>query len=83
MPDSDRDRERAELIHRVRHDFTLHPPSTPGVAGTMDEIRGVYMELAVRMAELLPVGRDQALCITHLENSLMRAIASVARNQEG
>jgi hypothetical protein len=70
-----------ELVRRVEHDFTLHPPESDEVAEVMDTIREAYKTLAVQMARMLPSGRDQALCITELENSLMRAIAAVARNQ--
>lgn len=73
--------EAVGLITRVDHDFTLHPPMSDAIAQQMDEVRLLYKELATTMATVLPAGRDQDLCITHLEDSLMRAIASIARNQ--
>lgn len=48
------------------------------VAERMVYIRRLFIELAEFLEVLLPDGRSKALCLTHLEDALMRAIQSEA-----
>jgi hypothetical protein len=44
----------------------------------MDSLRKQYIALAQSMLDLCPPGRSRSLAFTHLEESLMRAIQSLA-----
>ena len=75
-------RDRADLMRRVGHDFTLHPPENEAVALLMDNVRAMFKTLAEDMAHILPMCREQSMCITKLEEACFNAIAAIARNQE-
>lgn len=73
------------LTERVEHDFTLHPPVNPQVGQQMDAIRSEFKGLALRMAAILPPGREQSTCLSKLEEACFWSIAAIARgpgNQE-
>lgn len=67
-----------ELIHR----FKYHPPSTPGVAVDHASVREAMAGAALRVLDLCPEGREQALAITKLEEAMFWANAAIARNQQ-
>ena len=66
----------------IEHRFTNHPPLTPEVSDTMDEITQEMIVVGVYFAHTLPEGREKSLAITKLEEASMWAKAAVARNQE-
>ncbi len=43
----------------------------------MEEVRGKFIALAHEMALMLPVGREQAMCLTNLELALRDAMAAL------
>ena len=47
-------------------------------AEEMALIRSLYYETAKAVSGICPEGRSQSLALTYLENSLMRAIQSIA-----
>lgn len=67
-----------DLRERLENTFTYHAPK-----GDQPEryvaIRGKAKELAYLLAELVPPGREQALALTKLEETVMHANAGVAR----
>jgi hypothetical protein len=65
-------------LARIERDMTNHPPSGPTQA-RMEEVRKKYKGVA---AELHGFGqsREASLAITNLEQSLMWAMAHLARN---
>lgn len=71
------DRYAAEIERR----FQLHPPKSPEIGRRMDEVRAWYTALALDL-EKLPESREKSLALTHLEESLFQAIASIARSPE-
>lgn len=70
------------LIERVEHDFTLHPPATPQVGQRMDSIRSEFKGLALRMAAVLPEGRELSTCLSKLEEACFWGIAAIARGPD-
>ena len=69
--------DRKDLENR----FTYHSPQ-----GTQpvkyEEIREIALNFATRLNELCPESREKSLAITHLEDAVMWANASVARHPE-
>ncbi len=68
---------RADLWERLKG-LIYHKDLSPRQVETMREIRQRYIDLAECLIDDLPGGRSQALAITHLEDSLMRAIQALA-----
>lgn len=67
------------LVEQIKNGMGFHP-GNPDVAPIYNELREEYIALALKVAEIVPNGRDKSLAITHLEDSLMRAIRGVAIN---
>ncbi|MFC5184376.1 Acb2/Tad1 domain-containing protein [Actinomadura harenae] len=65
-----------ELAHR----FAYHPPTTPKKVGDHQGVRVACSELAARLDELLPDGREKALAMTQIEQAMFWANAAIARN---
>lgn len=74
-------RADAEAHERVEHDFTLHPPVSPDVAGQMDSLRDHFKDLAHAIVNVCPFSRERSTALTRLEETMFHAIASIARNQ--
>lgn len=66
---------QAEIADR----FHYHPPSEQGVRAHA-ELSDRFTELAVRIQELVPEGRERSLVLTKLEEAKMWASAGVARH---
>jgi hypothetical protein len=60
--------------------FTYHPPKGDQ-AVRYSEIRQHAHRLASFISESTPPGREQALAITHLEETVFWANAAIARNE--
>lgn len=59
--------------------FSYHPPT--GVKIEKHQlVRDRCFDLAVALDEILPDGRDKMLALTHLEQVMYSANASIARN---
>lgn len=70
--------EQQEALHqRVENDFGYHK-ATPVTGPMHDTTRAQFAELAHWVVENIPLGRDQSLCITALEDALMRANKAIA-----
>lgn len=72
-------------VNDIRTRFTYHPPDAAKAAKHMS-IRQACMNLAHNLNDLLPDGREKSLAVTHLEEVMMWANASLARspsNSEG
>lgn len=71
------DRYTSDMHDRVDNDFGYHKAT--GTTGPMhDETRAKFAELAHWVVDNIPRGRDQSLCITALEDALMRANKAIA-----
>ena len=68
-----------EIRARIERDFSYHAPK-----GDQQEryqkIRDAAKQLAYIIVETTPPSREQSLAITHLEEAVMFANASIARN---
>lgn len=60
--------------------FTYHAP-TPAQAQTYDYLRKCARNMAGIIDERCPDSREKSLAMTHLEEAVMWANASIARNQ--
>jgi hypothetical protein len=69
-------------MYDVHHNFTNHSPQKPETNYMLDEITRRFIEVGQFFVDVLPDGREKALCMTKLEEASMWAKASVARNQE-
>lgn len=67
---------KKDLLNR----FTYHPPVT-GQAELYQEIRNTALEFATQLTEKCPPSRELSLALTHLEEAVFWANASIARNQ--
>jgi hypothetical protein len=66
-----------ELDRRFHH----HPPTDDSLP-RYDKIRAECLRLALLIDSLAPESREQSLAFTALEECMMWASASIARNQE-
>jgi hypothetical protein len=64
----------------LTHNFTYHPPIKDQVE-RYAELRQVGRRLALSVNELCPDSREKSLAITKLEEAIMWANASIARNE--
>jgi len=69
------------LLARVRHDFTYHAPDEAKVK-LHEEVRAKLRNAALFIVKKCPEGRERALAITHLEQSMFYANAAIARSEE-
>ena len=66
-------------IPEIRKRFTYHPPKE-GQPEQYDKIRATAFSFAVLLCDMVPDGREQALAITKLEETVMWANAGIARS---
>lgn len=64
----------------IKNNFTYHPPKE-GQTGKFQAIRGTGGHLASLINDLCPDGREKSLALTKLEESVMWANASIAREK--
>jgi len=67
-----------DIKERIETNFTYHAPSEEDIA-KMVELREAAKQLALLIADSVPVGREQSLALTHLEESIMFANAGIVR----
>ncbi len=65
---------------RLDKDFTYHPPK-PDQVPRYNEIRDFARTFAATLLEKCPPSRERSLALTHLEEAVMWANASIARNE--
>lgn len=66
-----------EVLH---NNFIYHPP-IEGQAERYTEIRELAKDFCNRLYELCPYSRERAVAVTHLEDVIFWANASIARNE--
>lgn len=71
-----------EQINQVEHNMTNHAP-IEGSVEKFEKLRAKAKAFGFEIAELCPDSREKSLAQTNLEQALMWAVASVARNQKG
>jgi hypothetical protein len=65
----------------IRNRFTYHPPSDEQVK-KYEQLRTAGGNLAMLLSDFCPPGREKQLALTQLEQSIMWANASIAREPE-
>jgi hypothetical protein len=70
--------DRKDLANR----FTYHPPRGPGQAGKYEDIRNGALQISIMIDNLCPDSREKSLAITHIEEMVFWANASIARNEK-
>lgn len=65
----------------IAWNMTNHAP-TPEEINVIEGLRGEFIELGELIEDICPSTRERSLAITNLEQSLMWAVASIARNTE-
>lgn len=70
------------MAYDVEKNMTNHPPMNEGVVRLFEALREDTKTLAKTIDQLCPDSREKSLAFTNLEQSLMWAVASIARNQE-
>lgn len=63
----------------LKNRFGYHAPKDDGVKAVHAHIRRLHFLLAKEMGNCLPDGREKALVMTKLEESMMWANAAIAR----
>lgn len=63
------------------HNTTNHPPVSDDVIGSFEELRYAARFFGEKIIVECPPSREASLAMTNLEQSLMWAVAAVARNQ--
>ena len=72
--------ERPKTIQeQIDHRFTYHAP-TPYQSEKYIQIRNLAKSLAYLIASQTPESREQSLALTHIEEAVFWANASIARN---
>lgn len=66
--------DRTELEHRMGY----HKMSAPSDFEAMADLRQTAIEFGEKILNYTPIGREQSLAITHLEDSLMWAVKALA-----
>ena len=64
----------------IDNNFTYHPPK-PGQAEIYQSIRDISRGLAMFIEDHCPQSRERSLAMTKLEECVMWANASIARNE--
>lgn len=72
--------EKARLAKDLDNRFTYHAPKN-GQASRYSGIRNEVMELALYLADMCPPSRELSLAITHLEEAVFWANASISRHE--
>lgn len=67
------------MNNQIENNFMYHAPKE-GQAQKYDQLRAKAKELAYLIDELCPNSREKSLAATKLEESVMWANASIARN---
>lgn len=62
--------------------LTNHPPIDGSVVDRFEDVRRAAKQLAHIIDTRCPDSREKSLALTNLEQTVMWAIASIARNQE-
>ena len=65
---------------RMKKDFTYHPPK-PDQVPRYKEIRETFAAVALGLMQNCPPSRERSLALTALEEAVMWANASIARNE--
>ncbi|NCC60983.1 MAG: hypothetical protein EOM12_08565 [Verrucomicrobiae bacterium] len=68
------------MDNQIENNFKYHSPKA-GQPEKYTELRNKAKELAYLIDELCPASRERSLALTKIEESIMWANASIARNE--
>lgn len=63
----------------IEHRFAFHAATTPEKRDEHTSVRQAHRQLADKLNEELPEGREKSLAVTKLEESMFWANAAIAR----
>lgn len=69
-------------VAQLHHNLTNHAPASPEIVARFEGIRADARSLGETILEYAPESRERSLAITHLEQTVMWAVAGIARNQD-
>lgn len=69
-------------IEDLQKRFSWHPPATKQTADNHALVRHECLKVASQFNDVLPPSREKSLAITKIEEAMMWANASIARNQD-
>lgn len=72
---------RKQQLATLEHNLTNHPPANPQIIEKFEALRQVAKDFGAQIIVSTPQCREQSLALTNLEQSLMWAVAALARNQ--
>jgi hypothetical protein len=67
----------------LRNKFSYHPPKDAETVAAYEKLRSAALAFALNIDELVPDGREKALAITNLQQSVMWANAGIACSPDG
>lgn len=67
---------------QLLHNLTNHAPIDESVVARFESIRANAIVLGDDIIALAPESRERSLALTNLEQTVMWAVASIARNQD-
>ena len=70
------------MAYDADKNLTNHPPVDESIVDRFESIRGYAKQLATTIDELCPDSREKSLAFTNLEQTVMWAVGSIARNQD-
>ena len=70
-----------EVFDRLTNNFTYHKP-TESQPERYEAIRDKALELGILLATYCPASRELSVALTNLEDAVMWANASIARNEK-
>jgi hypothetical protein len=73
--------QRVELHLRIDNDFVYHAPSKADIE-IHQELRSRALDFARYLVDYVPMGREQSLALTKLEEMVFWANAGIARKEE-
>ena len=72
----------ADPHDQLEHNLTNHPPVDDSIVKRFEVIRDEAKVLGRQILNSCPESRERSLALTNLEQTVMWAVASIARNQE-
>lgn len=65
----------------LEHNLTNHPPTDARTPDLFEAVRHAAKELGETILACCPPSRERSLAVTNLEQTVMWAVASIARNE--
>ncbi len=73
---------KIDRIQNMHHNLTNHTPKSQFMIIDIEALREVAKGFGAEIIRRTPTSREQSLALTNLEQTLMWAVAAIARHQE-